>query len=158
MLRLGHTEAASFPTYRDIRDASLLHLEPPCFRRLHWTSLLFHPDTAAAMDSSSAPLLAPATASLSACWLPSLTECPLVHSKVVLVLSRSLSSIFCSMFSIKSLFSTVFPAAFFHPFLRQLMNQDVRQSMAYFESVIIMMLRLRGACSTARCIAVSSAR
>ena len=101
---------------------------------------------------------APLTASRSAASLPTLLECPLIHSKSVRAWSFSRSSVLVRMFSTKSLFSTGFPAAVRHPFFLQLMYQLVTQSMAYLLSVIILASRLRGIISRARRIAVSSAR
>ena len=101
---------------------------------------------------------APLTASRSAASLPTLLECPLIHSKSVRAWSFSRSSVFVRMFSTRSLFSTGFPAAVRHPFFLQLMYQFVTQSMAYLLSVIMLASLLRGMISRARRIAVSSAR
>ena len=101
---------------------------------------------------------APLTASRSAASLPTLLECPLIHSKSVRAWSFSRSSVFVRMFSTRSLFSTGFPAAVRHPFFLQLMYQFVTQSMAYLLSVIMLASLLRGIISRARRIAVSSAR
>ena len=70
----------------------------------------------------------------------------------------SRSSIFARIFSIMSLFSTAFPADVFHPFLRQLRNHDVTQSMAYLLSVMMTISLFLGTISNALKMAVSSAR
>lgn len=103
-------------------------------------------------------LRAPSTARRSAASLPMLLECPFIHSKSVPALSFCRSSILLRMFSTRSLFSTAFPAAVFHPFFFQFLYQLVTQSMAYLLSVIMLASLLRGTISRARRIAVSSAR
>lgn len=101
---------------------------------------------------------APSTASRSAASLPTLLECPLIHSKSLRAPSFCRSSIFVRILSTKSLFSTGFPAAVLHPFLLQLMYQFVTQSIAYLLSVMMLASLLRGTISSARRMAVSSAR
>ena len=104
------------------------------------------------------PFLAPSTASLSASTLPGWFACPLIHKKLVWTCNLSRSSIFTRTFSTMSLFSTALPADVFHPFLRQLINHVVTQSMAYRLSVMITTCRFLGTISSALEIAVSSAR
>lgn len=107
--------------------------------------------------SAGVALLDASTASLSAPMLPWSPACPFTHSNFVVTRSRSRSSILLKIPSIRSLFSTNLPPAVRQLFRRQFWNQLVKQSMEYFESVMMTMSRWRGTVSIARCTAVSSA-
>lgn len=107
---------------------------------------------------SATPLWAPLTARRSAASFPGSLLCPFIHSKNVLTLSLSRSSILSRIDSMRSLFSTALLLEVIQLFRRQLWNHSVTHLIEYWLSVKIVTSRCRGAMSRARRIAVSSAR
>ncbi|RDH39012.1 hypothetical protein BDQ94DRAFT_804 [Aspergillus welwitschiae] len=107
---------------------------------------------------SETPRRAPLTARRSAASFPGWELCPLTHSNKVFTFSSLRSSIFDRMDSTKSLLSTGLLPAVIQLLRRHFVNHTVTQLIAYWLSVNMVTSRCRGAMSSARRMAVSSAR